>query len=102
MSVPEAPRWYLTPKPLTFLKQGGVTLQDLETVHPVLVVKLIPQFVPGMQGPQADGKGTLALGHALQKNDVKYLRNFFHLTHQQPVQIDFRLSPMHSISVLHH
>ena len=71
--VTEDPMWYLTPAPLALGKWGGVTLQDPETVPPLLAVKMIPQAVTGPRGPQESGKGALSLGRALRETGVKYL-----------------------------
>ena len=42
-----------------------------------MVVKIVPQAVPGPRGPHADGKGTLTLVRAIWETYVKYLRNVF-------------------------
>ena len=68
----------------------------------MMAVKVVPQPVPGPQGPWAAGKGSWALRCALQKTDVKYLHNVFLLTDRQPVPVNFRLRPMHTPSVFHH
>ena len=47
MPVPGSPWWYLTHTPLSFGEWGGVFLQYLEVVPPVLVVKAVPRAVPG-------------------------------------------------------
>ena len=80
MPVPEAAQWYLTPTPLIFRKQGWVLLQNLETDHPVLEVKMVLQSVSSLRGPKEAGKWALALGHSLWETDVKNLLKMFRLT----------------------
>ena len=55
-------------------------LQNMEAVFPVMVVKVVPQAVPGPQGPRESGKGAWALIYALWKTDIKDLQNVFHMT----------------------
>ena len=50
--VTKAPMLYLTPTPLSFGKQDGVLLQDLKDIITVLVIKMVLQVVPGLQGPR--------------------------------------------------
>ena len=52
----------------------------MEAVSPVMVVKVVPQAVPGPQGPRESGKGAWALIYALWKTDIKDLQNVFHMT----------------------
>ena len=47
----------MNPTPLAFGEQGGFLLQIMKAFPPIPEVKLVPQDVPGPQGPQADGKG---------------------------------------------
>ena len=98
MPVPETPWWYLTLTPLAFGKRGGVLLQYLETVFPVLVIIMVSQAVTGLRGPWAAGKGACALRHSLWGNDVKYLRDMFYLTDRQPFLVNLRLHTMHTTS----
>ena len=91
--VSKAPWWYLNPAPLAFGKHGGVLLQYMENVTPVLAVKMVPQAVPDTQGPREVGKGVWALRHVLWETDVKYLQNVLRLTDLQPVPVNFRICP---------
>ena len=98
----EATRWYLIPTPLVFGKRAEVLRKDPESFYPVLVVKMVPQTVPGSQGTQAAKKRAWALRSDLRGTDVKYLRNVFRLTDRQPVPVNFRIRPMHTLSVRRH
>ena len=95
MPFTKAPRWYLTPTPLTLGKRGGVLLKYPGTFPPVRAVIMVPRAVPGLQGTRASGKGELALGCALRKNSVKYLWDVFRMTNRQPVTINLSLCPVH-------
>ena len=63
----------------------------------MLLVKVVPQDVPGPRGPQKSGKGSWTLRLALQKTGVKDLRNMFRLTDRQPVTVNFRSFTMHPL-----
>ena len=76
-------------------------LQDMETVPPLLAVKIVPQTVPGLQGPRAYGKGEFALFRYLQQTDIKHLWDVFRLTYWKPVPVDLCLRPMHPPSMHH-
>ena len=85
----------MTPTPLAFGKQGGVLLQDPDTVPPVLAVKMIPHAVIDMRRPKASGKGSFLLLQALQETDFKYLWDVFYMTDRQPVPLHLSLLPMY-------
>ena len=70
MPIPEAPWHNLSPKPLEFVEQVGVLLQDIEAVPPLIAVEVVPQVIPGLQGTPAAGKGAGAMRCALRKTDV--------------------------------
>ena len=75
----------------------------IQRLHsPVLTVKMVSQVIPDLQGPRASMKGSLALVHAIQKTDVKYLWNAFRTTNRQRVPINFRILPMHLAYVCRH
>ena len=63
---------------------------------------MVLKAVPGTQGPQAHRKGAWALRHSHQKTDVKYLQNVFFLTGYQPLAVNLRLRPMHTMYVHRH
>ena len=92
----------MSPTPLAFGKRGRVLLQNLETVPPVLAVKMIPQSVPGPRGPWASGKGEFVLCHALRETDSKHLWDVFNLTYRQLVPVNLNIRPMHLPSVRRH
>ena len=102
MLISEAPWRNLDPTPLTFGEQDGVLVKDTEDVPPVLAVEVVPQAVPYPQGTQASGKGAGSLICALQKTDVKDLRDVFRLNYRKPNPVNFRLRPMHTPSMRHH
>ena len=68
----------------------------------MLVIEVVPQAFQGPQGPRVAGKGSGALRCALWKTDVKDLQEVLLLTGLQPVSVNFRIRPMHTLSVHRH
>ena len=99
MPVPKATWRNLAPTLLAFGEKGGVFFQYLEAFPPMMLVKVVPQAVPGLQGHWTASKGAWALIRALLKTDVKDLRNVFRLNDRKPVQVIFWLHPIHMPSI---
>ena len=68
----------------------------------MLVVKIILQAVPGMQGPQTARKGAFSLRSALWETDAKHLWDVFHLNDRQSVPVDIYFRIMYPPSMPRH
>ena len=97
MTVPKAPRWYLTPTSPVIYKWGGVILKYMEPPPPpVIEFRMVLKAIAGPRGPREDWKRALSLGRVFQENGTKCLWNVFCMTDQQLVPVNYRLRPMNS------